>query len=89
MLGNNSNWRSNQFRKEPSSNKAKQKHHQVDSREHPKPMKVAISRDIIRGIEEILYQHKVVILFDGRVTSTQAGEWITAYNEEHLSHSLS
>jgi hypothetical protein len=89
MAGNNSNWRANQYRKNPPITKAKRKQPQPISREHLKPIKVSNSRENIEGIEQILYQHKLVISFDGRVTNSQVTEWITAYNKEHSSHALS
>jgi hypothetical protein len=86
MAENNSNWHANQYRKQPPINETKHKQHPSGNRDTAKRIKVSISRETIDGIEQILYQHKVVIIFDGRVTTPQATEWIAAYNKEYLSH---
>jgi hypothetical protein len=87
MARNNTNWRNNQNWRNPPVAAIKRQPQKNKEPAH-KPLQVEVDFEEAAEINDTLYKHQIVLSFDGRVKSTQAREWIEAYNQLHTSHSL-
>jgi hypothetical protein len=61
-----------QSRQNPVVADSEHAQHKTCNRERIRPAKVTLNFSTIKGIQQILYRHKIVLSFDGIVSSTQA-----------------
>jgi hypothetical protein len=53
-----------------------------------KPIKICLDKGSVLPIESILFENRLVLCFDGKLTSANCRDWIMAYTKLHVSHSL-
>jgi hypothetical protein len=88
MAHNEAKWRNNLSHRNPQTTDSRRPGLQQCELATRKPIHVEIDFEEAAAVNDTLYKHQVVISFDGRVNSTQAREWIDAYNKLHTSHTL-